>query len=152
MTTEIWFYHLERAGLEDVLPGLLEKTLERGWRAVVRASNPERIAALDAHLWTYRDTAFLPHGGAGEGAAEQPVYLTCGEERPNGARALFLVDRARLSPAEAVESDLARIVVVFDGRDEAALAEARALWREAQARGLEASYWQQAEKGWSKKA
>ena len=35
--TEILFYHLERAALESVLPGLLEKSLERGWKAVVRA-------------------------------------------------------------------------------------------------------------------
>ena len=37
--TEVLFYHLERARLEGVLPGLLEKSLERGWKAVVRAGS-----------------------------------------------------------------------------------------------------------------
>jgi hypothetical protein len=34
--TEVLFYHLERASAQDVLPVLLLKTLERGWRAVVQ--------------------------------------------------------------------------------------------------------------------
>ena len=42
---EIWFYHLERSTLDQVLPGLLEKTRERGWRALVRAEGRrERLA------------------------------------------------------------------------------------------------------------
>ena len=36
--TEILFYHLQHQPLERVLPTLLEKTLERGWRAVVQTS------------------------------------------------------------------------------------------------------------------
>jgi DNA polymerase-3 subunit chi len=64
--TEIWFYHLETQPLERALPVLLEKTLERGWRAVVETSSRERATALDTMLWTYRDDAFLPHGIAGE--------------------------------------------------------------------------------------
>ena len=35
--TEVLFYHLEHQPLERVLPSLVEKTLERGWRAVVQA-------------------------------------------------------------------------------------------------------------------
>jgi len=44
--TEILFYHLERATLESVLPGLLEKSLERGWRAVVRAGSRAEAASI----------------------------------------------------------------------------------------------------------
>src|SRR5690349_11599483 len=33
--TDILFYHLERQPLDRVLPQLLERTLERGWRAVI---------------------------------------------------------------------------------------------------------------------
>ena len=36
--TEVLFYHLQRQPLEAVLPTLLEKSLERGWRALVRAT------------------------------------------------------------------------------------------------------------------
>ena len=74
---ELLFYHLERSTLDAVLPQLLEKTLARGWKAVVRAGSDERVQALDAHLWTYRDDAFLPHGiEGGQHDCDQPVVLT----------------------------------------------------------------------------
>src|SRR5215470_777200 len=60
--TEIVFYQLQRQPLERVLPTLIEKSLERGWRVVVQAASEERVEALDAHLWTFRDDSFLPHG------------------------------------------------------------------------------------------
>ena len=44
--TEVLFYHLEHQPLERVLPSLVEKTLERGWRAVVQAGSEERVEAL----------------------------------------------------------------------------------------------------------
>ena len=49
---EILFYHLLRQPLEAVLPSLLERSLARGWRAVVHAPSAERLQALDDHLWT----------------------------------------------------------------------------------------------------
>ena len=60
--TEVLFYHLQNMPLERVLPPLLEKSLERGWRVVVQTASEERADALDSHLWTYRDDSFLPHG------------------------------------------------------------------------------------------
>jgi DNA polymerase-3 subunit chi len=39
--TEVLFYHLERASAQDVLPVLLLKTLERGWRAVVQVGRED---------------------------------------------------------------------------------------------------------------
>ena len=53
--TEVLFYHLQNMSVENVLPPLLEKSLERGWRVVVQSTSEERADALDAHLWTYRD-------------------------------------------------------------------------------------------------
>ena len=41
--TETLFYHLERRALEDVLPGLVEKSLERGWRAVIRTDSARTL-------------------------------------------------------------------------------------------------------------
>ena len=41
--TEVFFYHLESRTLEQVLPALLERSLERGWRAGVQASSVERV-------------------------------------------------------------------------------------------------------------
>ncbi|HPG88472.1 MAG TPA: DNA polymerase III subunit chi, partial [Hyphomicrobium sp.] len=42
------FYHLEHQPLEKALPALIEKTLERGWRAVVQIGSDERLEAIDA--------------------------------------------------------------------------------------------------------
>src|SRR5688572_12282233 len=95
--TQILFYHLERTPVEEVLPGLLERCLERAWRVVVQAGSEERAEALDAHLWTYRENAFLPHGTRRDGQAErQPIWLTATAENPNGASVRFLVDGVAL--------------------------------------------------------
>ena len=148
--TEILFYHLHRQPVERVLPTLLEKSLERGWRVVVQAASEERIEALDAHLWTYRDDGFLPHGTAKEGeAAAQPVLLTTGDDNPNGAQVRFLIDGASV-PADAAA--YRRIVLLFDGEDADAVAAARERWTEAKGAGFEATYWQPDEQGrWVKK-
>jgi DNA polymerase III subunit chi len=149
--TEVLFYHLQRQPLEHVLPSLLERSLERGWRVVVQASSDERIEALDSHLWTYRDDNFLPHGTAKEGdAAEQPVLLTTAEHNPNGAKVRFLIDGAPV-PTDAAAYE--RIVLIFDGQDEDAVTAARARWSEVKAQGFDATYWQPDERGrWVKKA
>jgi DNA polymerase III subunit chi len=148
---ELLFYHLQGRGLESALPALLERSLERGWRVVVQSGSEERVAALDASLWTYRDDSFLPHGVAADrDAAEHPILLTAGDERSNGASVRFLIDGAGLpEDAESYE----RLVLMFDGGDEGAVAAARAQWREAQERGLSATYWQQNSQGrWEQKA
>ncbi|WP_091738654.1 DNA polymerase III subunit chi [Phenylobacterium immobile] len=149
MPAEVWFYHLERTGLDQALPELLEKTLGRGWRAVVRARQPERVAALDSWLWTYRDESFLPHGPDDEpGASRQPILLTTGFENANGAQALFLIDGAEAGAVEGYE----RCLVLFDGGDEAQLAVARAQWSALKREGLNLSYWRQMARGWEKQA
>ena len=149
--TEILFYHLQRQPLETVLPSLLERSVERGWRVVVQMASDERVEALDAHLWTYRDESFLPHGTPRDGeAAAQPILLTTGEDNPNAATVRFLIDGAPM-PADAKSYD--RIVLLFDGDDEDALAQARARWSEAKAQGFDVTYWQTDERGrWVKKA
>lgn len=144
MTTEIYFYHLERRTLGEVLPNLLERSLERGWRAAVQAASEERVEALSTLLWTYSEESFLPHGTARDGRAEaHPVYLTTSEDNPNGAQVRFLVDGAELGDASAY----ARVVFIFDGADADAVARARAEWQAAKARGHAVSYWQQDESG-----
>jgi DNA polymerase III subunit chi len=149
--TEVLFYHLQRQPLEKVLPTLLEKSLERGWRALVRATTDERLAALDDHLWTYADESFLAHGTEREAdASEQPVVLTLSERNVNGAAVLFLVEGAPI-PEDA--SGYQRLVLLFDGNDEDALAAARAQWKTVKSAGHDATYWQQDARGrWEKKA
>jgi DNA polymerase-3 subunit chi len=149
--TELLFYHLQGQKLEGVLTNLLERSLERGWRVAVQGGSEERIEALDAHLWTFRDDSFLPHGTWREAEApQQPVLLTVNDGNPSGATVRFLIDGAAL-PADAEAYQ--RIVLIFDGDDEDALTAARAQWSEAKDKGFEASYWQPDDAGrWVKKA
>jgi DNA polymerase-3 subunit chi len=148
---EILFYHLQRQPLEAVLPKLLERSLQRGWKAVVQATSPERLQALDDHLWTYADESFLPHGLDREAdAASEPIVLTLAEANPNGAQVRFLVEGA-LPPADFAAYE--RLVVLFDGEDDDAVAGARTLWAQLKAQSLQPTYWQQDERGrWEKKA
>jgi len=148
--TEVYFYHLESRRLEQVLPTLLERSLERGWRAAVQATSKERVEALNTHLWTYREDSFLPHGAASDGMpGAQPVYLTDEEDNPNEAAVRFLVDGASLADA----SSYVRVVYVFDGHDEGAVAQAREAWADAKEKNFSVSYWQQDESGrWQQKA
>ena len=132
--TEMLFYHLQGQKLEGVLPGLLEKSLERGWTVIVQGASEERIEALDAHLWTYRDDGFLPHGTWREAdAAAQPVLLTVNDDNPNGATVRFLIDGA---PVPADAGAYQRIVLVFNGEDEDAVAAARVALERGPGQGL----------------
>ena len=147
--SEILFYHLEARPLDAVLPQLLEKTLERGWMAIVEVGSTERAEAMDTHLWTYRDDSFLGHGMDGEGAEEhQPVLITTSTDNRNGAHCRFFIDRAVPQSAEGYE----RIVYMFSGHDPDAVAEARLAWK-ALREGNTLTYWQQEQDGrWVKKA
>lgn len=146
---ELWFYHLERSEIEQALPPLLEKCLQRGWRALVRGGSTERLDLLDGALWTFRDDSFVPHGRDGLDANRQPVLLTSEAGNPNNAQALFLIDGAEPGDLSGFE----RACLIFDGRDAAALESARSRWKEAKAAGVEASYWKESAAGkWEKQA
>ncbi|MEM7067853.1 MAG: DNA polymerase III subunit chi [Pseudomonadota bacterium] len=149
--TEILFYHLTERTLDQVLPGLVEKSLSRDWKVVIQAGSPERIEALDKLLWTWRDESFLPHSAAKDGNEHlQPVWLTTGEDNPNEAQIRFLVDGSQIESAEGYD----RIVYMFDGHDNAAVEHARGRWKYHKSQeGHEQTYWQQTPQGsWEKKA
>ncbi len=142
--TEIGFYHLTRTPLDVALPRLLSKAFEQGQRVVLRAPSETRVDLLDRLLWTFEKDSFLPHGTAGDGnALEQPIYLTAGEENPNGAAILCLVEAAPFGDLGAYH----RCLDVFDGRNEDAVAKGRERWRWAQEHGHQLTYWKQNERG-----
>jgi DNA polymerase III subunit chi len=147
--TEIRFYHLEQRRVDQALPPLLEDALKNGRRVLVRASSDEMVAAFNDRLWTYDDASFLPHGAAGDGdPMTQPIFLTSGLENPNAATMLV-----KLAGAETAETDDAfdLVVLMFEGRDEAALSQAREEWRRLKNRGGAISYWRESEEGaWEK--
>ena len=147
--TETLFYHLERRSLDAVLPGLIERTIERGWRAVVKTDSSERADAIDNLLWTYNEQSFLPHAQSGDGNPKrQPVLITIEDENPNDAQVLFLVGGA--PPPPWTRKDivaLTRIVLLFDGRDPDALARAREAWKSSREAGHDATYWKESASG-----
>lgn len=147
---EILFYHLERARLRDVLPNLLERSLQRGWRVVVEAAGRKLVDELNDYLWTYDEAGFLPHGASDDGhAVRQPIYLTDQPDNPNGAAVRFYVGGAE--PGEV--AGYARIVYLFDGTSEETVQAARRQWKRLNGAGHNATYWRQNERGqWEKKA
>lgn len=150
MSTDVLFYHLMHQPLEAALPKLLLKCLERDWTVTVQAGTSERRDALNAHLWTFSDDSFLPHGTLEDGFPEQqPIYLTHEVDNPNEANVRFLVDKATPPELAAYE----RVVFLFDGNDQEALGQARQQWKINKDAGHALTYWQQTDTGgWERKA
>lgn len=148
--TEVFFYHLQHQPLDRVLPKLLKSAFDRGWRTVVQVGSPERVEALSTLLWTHDDEGFLPHGTKADGFGElQPIWLTDGDDTPNGGTVRFFVDGGSPSGVEG----LSRAVIIFDGGDDAAVQAARQSWTDFRGQGCEVSYWQQDESGrWQNRA
>lgn len=148
--TEILFYHLTESKLEDALPPLLDKSVERGWRVAVQMRSAEFMEKLDGLLWTYRPESFLPHGTeTDELAEEQPILLTTTPENRNRAGVRFLIDGAEPPPLAGYD----RVVFLFDGYDAEQLEHARSEWKRLKGEGMKLTYWQQSPEGrWEKKA
>jgi DNA polymerase III subunit chi len=148
--TDVLFYHLTETKLEDALPALLEKCLERGWKVGIEMRDPDRREKLDQHLWTYREDSFLPHGSDAVDTPEiQPVLLNLSSANANEATVRFYIDGAVPDSPIAYE----RVVFVFDGHDQGELETARGEWKRLKAEGHALTYWQQNNQGrWEKKA
>ncbi len=147
---DVLFYHLTESRLEDALPSLLEKCLERNWRVVVQTTSEERRDALDQHLWVYRDESFLPHGtDRTDNANLQPIVLCCNDGNVNTAQVRFLVDGSAPIGLE----DYERAVLMFDGHDQQQVESARTHWKNLKGGSHNMTYWQQTpDRGWEKKA
>jgi len=145
--TEYWFYHLETSNLEGVLPGLLEKTLERGWQALVKLPE-ERLKEMDTYLWTYKDQSFLPHGRDDEPMAEaHPIRLSASAQTTAGANCVFLIEGQDIDDLEDAE----RCIIMINGRSEEDVARARQKWKTLKKAGETISYWKQDDRGqWTK--
>ncbi len=151
---EIWFYQLLHQPLEKALPKLLEKTRERGWKAVVEIHDAERLKVIDDALWTQGEESFLAHGTAADGdGALQPIYLATDSENPNGADIRIYAGGAPIN-VEALRSTpgYKRVALIFDGTDDLALQNARSQWKDLRQLGLAMKYHEQRENGgWEQK-
>ena len=143
------FYHLTRSGPAQLLPMLIGKSLQAGWRVELRGRDRARQVALDEALW--QGEGFLPHGLAGgPHDARQPALLTVeGQAAANAPRCLIALDGAEVSGAEC--AGLERACIVFDGNDPEALERARVQWRALKEAGVAAEYWSEADGRWERK-
>ena len=150
--TRVDFYHLQKATVEDTLPKLLEKAISTDKNVLVKIGSEERVEFLNTSLWTYEEQSFLPHGSKKDGNAEQqPIWLTSGDDNPNNATMLFLVDGAGVDDEKIAGFD--RVFNLFDGNSENSLSQARAFWKQIKTAGFDCFYWQQDENGsWKQKA
>jgi DNA polymerase III subunit chi len=148
---EAYFYHMTHTPLEATLPVLLAKSLGAGWRVALRGREPARLDWLDQRLWLGAEDGFLPHGRAGgPHDADQPVLLTEGREAANGATCIVSVDGAEVDADEVAA--MARVMILFDGNDPAAVEHARGQWRALTGAGAKAKYWSQEAGRWEMKA
>lgn len=147
---ELLFYHLQVAPIERVLPDLLFKSLEKGWRAVIETCSVQEAEAIDAMLWTFADDSFLPHGKSGEPfSQDQKILVTADNENLNQAEIRFFVDAGDVT----AHSGYQRLVYIFNGHDEKAVTRARGQWQAGQDAEMTMTYWQQNEAGrWEQKA
>ena len=152
--TEVWFYHLEKTPMPQVVPDLLEKVVGRGWRAYVHGRPAEgshqddTIASLNSHLWAYDPMSFLAHGVEDAAFAErQPVLLGSSGKMVNGAQVYMSV-----APVDVPDiSALARCLIVFEGIDDDHVGWARGLWKQLKTEGHTLAYWKQTDEGrWEK--
>ena len=146
---EYWFYHLEASTIEGVLPGLLEKTRQKGWRALVKMPEAQ-LKEMDDYLWTYKDDSFLPHGRDDEPMADQqPITLSSNAATAAGHDAVFLLGGAEISDMTGVE----RAMVMINGRSQEDVQRERGRWKTLKDTGATLSYYQQNDRGgWKKKA
>ena len=143
------FYPLTRSGPGQLLPMLIGKSLQAGWRVELRGRDRARQVALDEALW--QGEGFLPHGLAGgPHDARQPALLTVeGQAAANAPRCLIALDGAEVTGAEC--AGLERACIVFDGNDPEALERARVQWRALKEAGVAAEYWSEADGRWERK-
>ena len=126
---------------EAVGPAAIEEVLDKTLGPQVRGHLPEAIHIMNnQRIDIDGDTATT---------VVVWFYLTSDDDNPNSAAVRFLVDGAETDELAGYE----RIVYLFDGHDEAAVARAREQWKAARDSGCEVTYWQQSPQGrWEKKA
>lgn len=151
---EINFYHLEHSSSISVVTKLLEKAWGIEKRSRVVCPSPAIAEALDAELWTYSKTAFLPHGTTEEShAAQQPVLISSGMpiENLNQAAMLMTIHSDEAMDKESL-SGYERVFDIFGEQQQESIQSARKRWAAYKEQGHDLIYWQQSLQGkWEKK-
>ena len=82
---------------------LVESLYDRGLRIVLWVGDDGRAGILDQYLWTFSQSAFLPHVVWDGGPCDDPIVILTGSvANPNRADALVVV--GRLADATGAEA------------------------------------------------
>jgi DNA polymerase-3 subunit chi len=140
--TRIDFYVLPEAppsGGDGVMTTcrLCEKAYGGGQRVYVFAPDPEKAAAVDAALWSFRQGSFIPHERLGAAALEEPLpAVLIGSEEPPQQHSGVLINLGEEVPP--FFSRFERLLEIVDG-DAERRARSRVRYKFYRDRGYELS-------------
>lgn len=140
VAVKIQFYHLTATALEAAVPQLMEKALEADLRVLLWCRDADEIARLDQALWSVKPDSFLAHGTADEAFANaQPILLSLQEQGDNKPDVLAVTHGTM--PQDV--SRYGRVLDIFNGADDEAVAAARTRWKAYKEAGHALQYFKQ---------
>jgi DNA polymerase-3 subunit chi len=124
MTKRVTFYDIPNELRFGLVAKLAAAALNRDKRMLIRC-HPQEAAAIDQHLWTYREESFFPHE-----IADDPQRLLDHEARvvitTRDARVIDADILLQLAPCDLVFArDFESVIDLVDHGDEARLAASR---------------------------
>jgi DNA polymerase-3 subunit chi len=135
--------------LDDILPDLIERSLQRCGCLTIQFVTEKRCDAIDTLLWTFSEDSFLAHGTSWDDwPDEQNVLLTTSFHNLNASRERFCLEGAHCPDPDSYE----RFFIFFDGQIVDQLIRARKEWKNLKNKGYLMTYWQQTlDRRWEKK-
>lgn len=112
MKPEINFYQVDETIIKSLAP-LLIKVLDEKKKALVFCADQKQIAEIDASLWTYGRSKFIPHVTISDKEFKmkrQPILITDKEENTNEADYLVFLSE----PSEVFISKFARVFYFYE--------------------------------------
>ncbi len=148
---QIGFYQLGDMSVNDVVLMLVQKALGTGKKMLILCPKPAAVDIDDA-LWSHDQNSWLPHGLDASPGAELASVWVCSDMSSNPINADYVMLLCGAEPHSWV--DFKRGFVVFDGKSDAQLHQARSQWQrwKTQSETEMAYFTQTAGGGWEKKS
>ena len=147
----IGFYQLGKATVNDAVLMLVQKALVTDKKMLIFCPKPS-AAAIDDALWSHDQNSWLPHGLDAAMGAELASVWVCSDMTSNPIDADYVMLLHGAEPDSW--AGFTRGFVVFDGKSDAQLQQARLQWQKWKSLSeTELGYFAQtADGGWEKKA
>ena len=147
----VGFYQLGEASVNDVVTMLIQKARDMGEKMLIFCPNPA-ASLIDDALWSHDSGSWLPHGLDAAPGAELAAVWVCSDMASNPIEARFVILLHGAVPQSW--AGYSRVFVVFDGKSDAQLQQARSQWQQWRVwPETELAYFAQTPGGqWEKKA